>query len=152
LPRATFGPGLRFGDTRLTLGYEYAPMIKDGTYDGRGFGELYLRITTVFAGRVYVSALGEVILSGGVGLLKLAVFPTTTLGLGASMRFAQGAIYFDSRQIFRQWEPAFSWTWWVTPRGGLGIEYRFTHSQPVDGGGTSFDTHRISLGFALRLE
>ena len=152
LPRATFGPGLRFGDTRLTLGYEYAPTIKDGTYDGRGFGELYLRITTVFGGRLYVSALGEVILSGGLGLLELAVFPSTTFGLGASMRFAQGAIYFDSRQVFRQWEPAFSLTWWVTPRGALGIGYRFTHSEPVDGGGTPFDTHQFSLAFAFRLE
>lgn len=80
LPRAEFAPGIRVGDTRVSLGYRYAPTITDGSYDGRGFGELFLRFTTVAARRVYLSVLGELILSGGRGRLDVECSPPACWG------------------------------------------------------------------------
>ena len=151
LPRAEIGPGVRIDDTRVTVGYTYAPTITDGSYDGRGLGQLYLRITTVIARRLYLSALGELILSGGRARLELGVFPSRVLGLGAAVEYSEGAIYFDSRDVYRQWQPSASLSWWITRWLDLGLEYRFLHTEEVHGRGTSVDTHRGSLTIGFRL-
>ncbi len=79
------------------------------------------------------------------------MFPSRVLGLGASFEFAQGAIYYDTRSVYRQWQPSASVSWWVTSSAGLALEYRFIHSEPVDGPGIPFDTHRIALALGFRL-
>lgn len=142
LPRVELGPGVRLDDTRLTLGYTYAPTITDGSYDGRGLGQLSVRVSTVIARRLSLSALGELILSGGRARLELAVFPSRVLGLGAAFEYAEGALHYDSRAPYRQWEPSASVSWWITWWLGLGLEYRFTHTELVRGIGTSVGTHR----------
>jgi len=152
LPRVTFGPGLRFGDTRITVGYTWAPTIQDGTYDGRGFGEAYLRITSVLARRFFLTLLGEIILSGGLGSIDVALFPWRTFGFTAGFEFAQGAIFYDTRRVYRRWQASGGLNWWITPRAGLGLEYRFIHTEALEGPASPFDTHRISLAFGLRLD
>jgi hypothetical protein len=152
LPSVTVAPGLRFGDTRINVGYTWAPTIHDGTYDGRGFGEVYLRINSVIARRVLLSLLGEVILSGGLGSVALAVFPSRMIGISAAVEFAQGAIFYDSRNVYARWQPSAAVSWWITSRVSLGLEYRFIHTEPVDSPGVPYDTHRIGLTLAARLD
>ena len=152
LPRVELGPGVRIDDTRVTVGYIYAPTITDGSYDGRGWGQLYVRITTVIARRLYLSALGELILSGGRGRLDLAVFPSRVLGVGAAFEYADGALHYDSRAVYRQWESSASLSWWLAWWLALGMEYRFTHTELVRGIGTSVGTHRGTLGLTFRLD
>jgi len=154
LPRLEIGPGIRIDATRMTLGYTYAPTITDGSYDGRGWGQLYLRISTVLAERVYLSVVGEFILSGGRGGLEVAVFPSRSVGITATFEYAEGAIYYWARNVFRQWQPSAGLSWWVTPSVGLGLEYRFIHSELVDDepqGLNTVNTHRIALAFRIRL-
>jgi hypothetical protein len=152
LPRAEIGPGIRVDDTRMTIGYTWAPTITDGSYDGRGFGQLYLRVTTVIAQRLYLSALGELILSGGRGRLELAVFPSRVLGLGATIEYAKGALYYDSHAVYGQWQPSVSLSWWITWWLGLGLEYRFTHTEQVLGRGASVNSHRGAVTLTFRLD
>ena len=151
LPRAEIGPGVRIDDTRVTVGYSYAPTITNGTYDGRGLGQLYLNITTVIARRAYVSAVGELILSGGRGLLDVGVFPSRAFGLGASFEYAEGAIYFDSHDVYRRLQPTASVSWWITRWCALGLEYRFIHTEPVHRAGPTVNTHRGTLTLLFRL-
>lgn len=151
LPRAEIGPGVRIDATRVTVGYTYAPTIINGTYDGRGLGQLYLRITTVIVRRFYLSALGELILSGGRARLDLEVFPWRALGLGATVEYAEGAIYSDSHEVYRQWQPSASVSWWLSRWFGLGLEYRFTHVEAVHQPGVPLDIHRGALTLAFRL-
>jgi len=99
LPRAGIAPGLRFGDTRVNLGYRYAPTIADDVYDGRGFGEPFLSVDHVVARKVSISGLVQLILSGARGTLDIAFYPTRALGLGASFEYAEGAIYDDSHTV-----------------------------------------------------
>lgn len=151
LPRAEIGPGVRIGATRITVGYTYAPTISNGTYDGRGPGELYLRITT--ADRYfYISALGELILSGARGRLDLEVYPWRVLGLGATVEYAQGAIYVDSHDVYQQWQASADVSWWLTRWFVLGLEYRFAHVQPdARTPGLPVNTHRSALTLGFRL-
>ncbi len=154
LPRVEIGPGIRIDATRLTLGYTYAPTIEDGEYDGRGWGQLYLRITTVLAERVYLSILGELILSGGRGSLEVGVFPSRSFGLHAGFEYAEGAVYYWAHDVFRQWQPSAGLSWWITPSVGLGLEYRFIHSELVDddtAGLNTINTHRVALTLRFRL-
>jgi len=154
LPRLEIGPGIRIDATRMTLGYTYAPTITDGSYDGRGWGQLYLRITTVLAERVYLSLLGELILSGGRGSLEVSVFPARSVGLHAALEYAEGAIYYWGHDVFRQWQPTAGLSWWITPSVGLRLEYRFIHSELVDDdppGLNTINTHRVALTFRSRL-
>jgi hypothetical protein len=47
LPRASIGLGLRKRNTRFDASHWYAPIIQDGTYDGRGLGRVDLGLETV---------------------------------------------------------------------------------------------------------
>lgn len=152
LPRVELGPGIRIDDTRMTVGYTYAPTITNGNYDGRGPGQFYLRVTTVIARRLYLSALGELILSGARGRLELELFPWRVLGLGAGIEYAEGALFYDSRGVYRQLQPSASLSWWVAWWLRLGLEYRFTHTEDVPGGGASVNTHRGLLALTFRLD
>ena len=106
----------------------------------------------MIARRLYLSALGELILSGGRGRLEVAGFPSRVLGVGAAIEYAEGALYYDSRAVYRRWEPSESLSWWIAWWLGLGVEYRFTHTELVHGIGTSVSTHRGTLGLTFRLD
>jgi len=154
LPRVEIGPGVRIDATRLTLGYTYAPTITDGSYDNRGLGQLYLRITTVLAERVNLSVLGELVLSGGRASLELGAFPSRSFGLNGTFQYAEGAIYYWSHLVFREWQGSAGLSWWMTPTVNLGLEYRFIHSEDAAGDPSGLDTvntHRVALTFRFRL-
>lgn len=154
LPRLEIGPGIRIDATRITLGYTYAPTIADGSYDGRGPGQLSLRTTTVLAQRVYLSVLGELILSGGRASLELGVFPFRSVAISGTFEYAEGAIYYDTRDVYRRWQPSAGLSWWITPAFELGLEYRFIRSEAVHddpAGVTRVDTHRVALALVFRL-
>ena len=152
LPRLELAPGLRFGDTRASVGYTWAPTVANGTYDGRGLGELFLRITSVIGRRVSLSLLGALILSGARGSVSLAVFPTGRLGLGAGFEYAEGAIYFDSRAVYRQWQAWGTLSLWPGRTWALGLEYRFAHTVQPSIIAIPLDTHRVALSVAVRLD
>jgi hypothetical protein len=153
LPRLELAPGVRFGDTRGSVGYTWAPTIINGTYDGRGLGELFLRINSVIGRRVSLSLLGALILSGARGSLSLVVFPTRRVGLGGGFEYAEGAIYFDRHDVYRQWQAWGNLILWLGRTWALGLEYRFLHSAPTTGlSGSPMDTHRIALSFSFRLD
>jgi hypothetical protein len=105
----------------------------------------------VIARRFYLSALGELILSGGRAQLDLEVFPSRALGLGATVEYAEGAIYSDSHEVYRQWQPSAYVAWWLTRSLALGLEYRFTHVEAVHQPGIPLGIHRgaLTLGFRL---
>jgi len=108
----------------------------------------------VFAERVYLSLLGELILSGGRGSLEVSVFPARSVGLHAALEYAEGAIYYWGHDVFRQWQPTAGLSWWITPSVGLRLEYRFIHSELVDDdppGLNTINTHRVALTFRSRL-
>ena len=74
----------------------------------------------MLAQRVYLSVLGELILSGGRASLKLGVFPSRSVAISGTLEYAEGAIYYDTRDVYRRWQPSAGLSWWITPGFELG--------------------------------
>lgn len=151
LPRASLAPGLRFGDARFELGYRYAPTIANGKYDGRGWGELFLRATHVAARSVRLVVEGDLILHGASAGVTLNLYPVPTFQIGGSLSYAEGAIYFDTDRVYRRWRPGVDISWWFTRRSRIELEYTFEHTAPVNPDvGLPVDGHRLTLGLLVR--
>jgi hypothetical protein len=71
-------------------------------------------------------------------------------GLGATIEYAKGALSYDSHSVYGQWQASLSLSWWITWWLGLGVEYRFTHTEQVFGSG-SVNSHRGAATLAFRL-
>ena len=152
LPTLQLAPGLRFGDTRILLGYRAAPIIRDGTYDGRGWGELFLELTHVAARTVQLDALGQTLLGGGRGVFAIHVSPTPELQLGGSFEIAQGALFFDTDARARRIQGGFDVSWWLSRAWRLELAYRLVGTRPADAPDTPQTVeHRLGVGVGVRM-
>jgi len=150
LPRISAGPGLRFGDTRFDVGYRYAPVIRDGEWDSRGWGRVYAGVDSVIARTLLLSLDASTLPSGARAAAGFNFYYTPRFQLGASFSFERGQIYFDEERVYTRLSPQADTSWWFTPRLRALASYRFLHTTS-DAGTVAIDEHRFTAALAVRL-
>ena len=59
------------------------------------------------------------------------MYPSRSVAISGTLEYAEGAIYYDTRDVYRRWQPSAGLSWWITPGFELGLEYRFIRSEQV---------------------
>ena len=152
LPVISAGPGLRLRDTRIDVGYRYAPVVRDGDWDSRGWGRVYAAVDSLIARTVLLSIDTSTLPSGARASAGFNYYYTPRFQLGGSFSVESGRIYFNDEGVHTRLSPQAETSWWFTPRLRALASYRFVHTTGDPGNATfAIDEHRITAALSVRL-
>src|SRR5256885_1983450 len=116
LPRASMGAALRWRDMRIDAGYRWAPTIRDGNYDARGWGRAFLGVESAVERALFLDLQTTTLPSGAEVQGSFNYYYTPRFQLGGSLAFSRGQIYFNETGIYSRIVPGGDLSWWFTPR------------------------------------
>jgi hypothetical protein len=149
-PSLSFGPGLRWGDTRLDLVYSFSPYFRDGSFKSNEWGRLFLSLESVLGRELFWQIDCSNIVSGLRGFAGVDWYPTRSFQIGGSVIVERGAVYLDNPALYTRVIPEVLLAYWFTPRLRGFVSYVYEVTDPV-AQGIEIHQHRVTASLGVRL-
>ncbi len=149
-PALSFGPGLRWGDTRLDLSWIFQPYFRDGSFQSNGWGRLFLSLESVLARELFWQLDVSNIPSGARGFAGVDWYPTRSFQISGSVVAERGAVYTDNPALYTRVFPEVALAYWFMRNVRGFVSYVYVVTDPV-AQGVEIHEHRVTASLGGRL-